>query len=259
MAERERRFTRRRFVQATTVAAVAALVAEGWVFAPRRLRVTNLRLSDRPRTRFVVWSDFHYEGDADYAGEIVATINGLKPDFVCFLGDLVHTLKNLEASLEFVAQIRFPVYGVAGNHDYNPSAWFAPHFKTFAATGGAWLMNRSVVPAGDRVELCGSAERYVGFVHEELGERPRVLLTHYPIAADETFGRKFDLVLAGHSHGGQVRLPGFGALLLPPLVGRYQLGRYATPAGPLYVTSGVGTYRLPVRLNCPPEIVVVEI
>lgn len=253
-----RRFTRRRFLGASVAALVAAFAAEAWAFEPRRLRITKLRLSDKPRARFVVWSDFHYEGDADYADKIVATINGLKPDFVCFLGDLVHTQKKLEAALEFVAQIRSPVYGVAGNHDYGPFASFTSHFRTFEATGGAWLMNRSVRPAGGHVELCGSAERYISFVPAE-SELPRVLLTHYPIAADETNGRKFSVVLAGHSHGGQIRLPGFGALLLPSLVGRYELGRYATPAGPLYVTSGVGTYRVPLRFNCPPEIVVVEV
>jgi len=69
----------------------------------------------------------------------------------------------------------------------------------------------------------------------------------------------FELMLAGHSHGGQVRVPFYGAPILPWGVGPYQLGYYETFAGPLYVGAGIGTYRLPVRINCRPEITVVTI
>jgi uncharacterized protein len=80
---------------------------------------------------------------------------------------------------------------------------------------------------------------------------------HYPGMANELKGRRFDLILAGHSHGGQVRLPFVGALILPHGVGPYDFGYYDTPAGPLYVNAGIGTYRIPVRWNCRPEITVV--
>jgi uncharacterized protein len=256
--ETKSKFTRRKFLGAAAAAVFCACMAEAVVFEPHRLRVSNLRLTEQPSSRFVLWSDFHYSGDADYAGEIVRTINSLRPDFVCFLGDLIDNRIYQQEALKFIGEIRHPVYGVPGNHDYNCRSSFALNREVFAATGGAWLVNRMVQPAGSKIELCGSAERYVGFIPRQ-SDGPRVLLTHYPITANETLGRTFSAVLAGHSHGGQVRLPLYGPVALPRYVGRYDMGFFTTPGGPLYVNVGVGTFKVPMRFNCPPEITVVEI
>ena len=72
--------------------------------------------------------------------------------------------------------------------------------------------------------------------------------------------RKFDLVLAGHSHGGQVRVPFYGSLVLPSHVDEYDMGLFQTTAGPLYVNPGIGCVgKYDVRFNCRPEITVIEI
>lgn len=225
---------------------------------PGRIRTSSIRFSKTPRTRFVFWSDFHYRGDEAYADEVVRTINALRPEFVCFLGDLVDDRNFQEPALEFVKRITVPVFGVPGNHDYHSRSSFALNRKGFEATGGAWLVNKMASAGAAGVQLCGSAERYVGFI-PTLHLTTRILLSHYPITANETFGRNFDALLAGHSHGGQVRLPFYGAVVLPRFVGHYEWGRYTTPGGPLYVTAGIGTYKLPARLNCPPEVVLAEI
>jgi predicted MPP superfamily phosphohydrolase len=70
---------------------------------------------------------------------------------------------------------------------------------------------------------------------------------------------KYDLILSGHSHGGQVRLPILGALIVPIGVDGYEKGWYFTPAGWLHVSSGLGTFFLPTRFFCRPEITLVEI
>jgi predicted MPP superfamily phosphohydrolase len=80
------------------------------------------------------------------------------------------------------------------------------------------------------------------------------MLTHFPQAVDKIGDTTFAVILAGHSHGGQVRLPFYGSLYLPPGVGRYDLGSFQTPVGPLHVTAGIGTSGLPVRFCCPPEL-----
>ena len=82
-------------------------------------------------------------------------------------------------------------------------------------------------------------------------------MTHYPLDADSVRGH-YDLILAGHSHGGQIRVPFFGAPVLPYRVGSYDRGRFETPAGPLYVNPGIGTYRYAARFWCRPEITVIE-
>jgi len=233
-------------------------MGEAFAFEPHRLKVNRIKLTAHPVARFVLWSDFHYNGDESYAEEIVSTINQLRPEFVCFVGDLVDNRAHQEAALRFVAKIQSPVYGVPGNHDYSSRCPFALNRKAFEATGGGWLVNRIVKPPGDRVELCGSAERLVSFIPPQ-SDRPRILLTHYPITANLCEGRMFSAVLAGHSHGGQVRLPLYGPVHLPRYVGRYDMGLFNTSSGPLYVNVGVGTYKVPARFNCPPEITVMEV
>ena len=84
------------------------------------------------------------------------------------------------------------------------------------------------------------------------------MLIHYPEGADKLGKTKLDLILAGHSHGGQVRLPFYGPLILPFGVGTYDLGLFQTPAGPLYVNAGIGYFYVNVRFNCGPEITVFE-
>jgi len=87
---------------------------------------------------------------------------------------------------------------------------------------------------------------------------PDVVISHYPAQADMLTGES-TLILAGHSHGGQVRLPLFGPLVLPPEVGSYDMGLFKTPAGQLHVSTGLGTSTIPVRFNCRPEITIVEV
>ena len=251
------KINRRRFLGLTALGLLGiAGGTEAFALEPQRLRVTRATFPGLSQTRFVVWSDFHYSGGAEYAHQVVSAINELRPEFICFLGDLIHERRYQEEALRFIAQLKAPVFGVPGNHDFASRSSFALNKKAFSATGGAYLVNEIARPL-DKIELCGSAERYVGFIPERQGDRPRVLLTHYPIAADETHGRKFSAILAGHSHGGQIRLPFCGALVVPPHVGRYDMGPFDTPGGPLYVNVGVGTYKIPARFNCPPEITLV--
>jgi predicted MPP superfamily phosphohydrolase len=86
-----------------------------------------------------------------------------------------------------------------------------------------------------------------------------ILLVHYPAWVKRLEGQKFDLILAGHSHGGQVRIPFYGPIIVPYAVDEYDLGLFQTKAGPLYVTSGIGWFPVPIRFNCRPEITVMEI
>jgi hypothetical protein len=68
-----------------------------------------------------------------------------------------------------------------------------------------------------------------------------------------------DLILAGHSHGGQVRVPFYGPIMLPFGVDEYDLGLFHTAPGPLYVNPGIGWFPVPIRFNCRPEITVIDI
>jgi hypothetical protein len=86
-----------------------------------------------------------------------------------------------------------------------------------------------------------------------------ILLAHEPDFADEASVMAVDLQLSGHSHGGQIWLPGLGAPWLPPLARRYPRGLYKIRETTLYTNVGLGTIHAPVRLNCPPEITLITL
>ena len=255
---KRRKLTRREFLGLGIAALPAAIGIDGRFIEPGWLRTTQFALGLDASCRFVQFSDLHYKGDAEYASEVVRTINGLEPEFVCFTGDLIEEARYAPAALEFIRRIERPVYGCPGNWDYNSHASFAAFEQAFRATGGDWLEDRTALLPAHDLELIGMGLRGVNVLGKARARR-RVLLIHYPIQADRLDGRKYDLILAGHSHGGQVRIPFFGAPVLPYGVGRYQLGRYESLGGPLYVNAGVGTYLLPVRFNCRPEITIIRL
>jgi hypothetical protein len=149
---------------------------------------------------------------------------------------------------------------VPGNHDYWSKAPFKDIAKCFQASGGAWLLDEPAVTSDKAFQITGAS--FFTFKKQPLQVAPgmrNIFLMHYPAWINKLAGRQFDLVLAGHSHGGQVRLPFYGPLFLPFGVDQYDLGMFRTAAGPLYVNPGIGWYPVPIRFNCRPEITVFEV
>jgi len=259
-----RPINRRRFL-ATFSAACAALpfsvTADAKWLEPTWLEVRQHKIGDgQPTHRLVHFTDLHYKGDQEYAQSVVHRINALSPDFVCFTGDIIEHARFLPEALEILSGIQSPVYGVPGNHDYWSHAPFSEIARCLAATGGAWLLDEQRTIADGSLNVLGATCRYPAPLRPSLNPGTKnILLMHYPAWVKRVGDQPFDLVLAGHSHGGQVRIPFYGAIILPPGVGKYDLGLFQTRAGPLYVGSGIGWYPLPVRFNCRPEITVFEI
>ncbi len=247
--------TRRKFLALGALALPTAIGGDACL-EPTNLRVTKLPLRENGSLRFVHFTDFHYKGDAAYAQHVIASINELGPAFVCFTGDLVEEKRFAPEALDFIRQIKAPVYGSPGNHDYRSQSPFPAYREAFAATGGAWLVDRSIVLAPHDLEIVGMGLIGIHALQQPRAAR-RLLLLHYPLMADTLGGPRFDLILAGHSHGGQVRIPFYGPPFLPWGVGHYDLGLFETPGGPLYVNAGIGTYYIPWRFNCRPEITLV--
>lgn len=253
------RLSRRALLRWVVYSSPFVAAGHGFLWEPEWVRVRTRQLTaDQPRTRFVHVSDLHHKGDRVYLEGVVRKINAVAPEFVCFTGDIVEETEHLAEALELMGRIRSPVYGVPGNHDFWSGADFNTVEKGFAATGGQWLVEHQVAVAKGEIVLTGTACNVPLQLQPRAGAR-NILLMHYPAWADTLTGRKFDLLLAGHSHGGQVRLPFIGALLVPDRVGRYELGLYETSAGPLHVSAGLGWFFLAVRFNCRPEITVFEV
>ncbi|HEY2125064.1 MAG TPA: metallophosphoesterase [Chthoniobacterales bacterium] len=250
--------TRRQFLTLTGLALPAAVIIDTRLVEPTNLRVAYFPANTDGALRFIHFSDFHHKGNAAYAEKVITTINNLEADFVCFTGDLIEEIKHLDEALHFIGQIKKPVYGCPGNHDYNCRAPFAEYERVFAATGGRWLVGQTVVLPEHDLELTGMSLEGVPMAQPRTVAR-RFLLTHYPKSIDHLDGHHYDWIMAGHSHGWQIRIPGYGPIALPYGVGPYDLGFFLTDKGPMYVNAGIGTYRIPWRFNCRPEITVVTI
>jgi len=251
--------TRRRFLALALAAAPSISLANAVALEPAWLRVSRLALpGGASPCRFVHISDLHYRGDLGFTENILSAIHKEQPEFVCFSGDLTETSDRVAEALEFIRAIGVPVYGVPGNHDHTSSTSFQSHQAAFAATGGAWLMNRSILTPDKSTENVG-LDSFLPLPLPPLRTGRRVVVAHYPIVADALSGGQSTLVLAGHSHGGQVRLPFIGPLYLPEGVGPYDHGLFTTRSGPLYVSAGLGTSMVHVRFDCRPEITVIEI
>jgi len=151
--------TRRKFLGLTALALPAAFGVDVALIEPTNLRIVQRRLSANARTRFVHFTDFHHKGDNGYAAKVVRTINQLKPQFACFTGDLVEHKSFAPEALDFIRQIGCPVYGIPGNHDYWSRASFADYDRAFSATGGAWLVDRSIVLPEHELELAFTHSR----------------------------------------------------------------------------------------------------
>jgi predicted MPP superfamily phosphohydrolase len=207
-------------------------------------------------------TDIHHRGDRTYLQKVVARINSLRPDSVCITGDLIGDMvdkqEHLDEVLSILSGIRSPVYGVPGNHDYWSKLSFDPIAECLAATGGAWLMDSTALTKDGFLHIIGLSGRTTSApVPPRMKGKINVLLMHYP-AWVKRLPDRYDLVLAGHSHGGQIRLPLYGAPVLPFSVDEYDLGLFHTPAGPLYVNPGLGWFPVAARFNCRPEITLFE-
>jgi len=254
------RFNRRHFLFLSVLAAPALVCADADWLEPHWVKIRTIKLAKKdPSHRIIHFTDVHHKGDRAYLESVVAKINKLSPDAVCFTGDLIEEKRFIPETLEILQKIKSPLYGVPGNHDYWSHASFADIGKAFAATGGAWLMDSQVTTADGKVHITGvTCLRGKPAALAPKANGKNILLIHYPLQAEKV-EHPFDLLLAGHSHGGQVRIPFFGPLVLPYWVGKYDMGMFHVAAGPLYVNPGIGWLVTPIRFNCRPEITIFEI
>lgn len=276
--------TRRQFLYTGAAAAIgaAALGTDGY-FESYRLQLRRLEIPLRRLPcqfdgfTIVQLSDFHYEEEfsALPIRRSVDMINNLRPDLVVFTGDFVTVpmfrlgshAASASANAAFpCAQIlsgikaRLGAFAILGNHDAysNP----ALVISALRAHGIPVIKNASVPieQGGARFWLAGIDDALEG--QPDLGAaiekipagEPIILLAHEPDFADEAALTPVDLQLSGHSHGGQIWIPGVGAPWLPPLARNYPRGFYKIENMVLYTNVGIGTIRAPIRINCVPEV-----
>lgn len=214
---------------------------------------------------FVLISDPHlgqYKG-AHFMERVVARINELEPDFVLIPGDFVYAINPKEITELFAAfqDLDMPVYAVLGNHDMAPAGELLDSSlsEILADYGVTWIDNQSTVV--DDIQILGLGELWN---HETdlrtfdslKPELINIAVVHNPDAAYSFPEDSLDLVVAGHTHGGQIRIPFLYRLVVPT---KYNWGTaqgwFEVKDNPIFITSGLGEIGLPMRLFNPPEIV----
>lgn len=281
-------------------AVAACLLAYSYFVEPSRLVVIDSEIAIPgldpafDGLRIVLISDIHGGSNDvtfDRLREVVARANEQEADLIFLLGDYVSEIisiqppsdDGLKMSMSLIADgltglsAKLGVFAVLGNHDggYGDSS-----VSTELERVGIRVLENEVAV----VEINGRPLRILGFkdhlnlaplwkhitsdaqkLLEKTGDGDIIALQHSPdiipeITGDKLISPKLRLVLAGHTHGGQVWLPIFGRAIIPSSYGqKYAYGHIRENGIDIFVTSGVGTSILPLRFMVPPEIAVLTL
>jgi predicted MPP superfamily phosphohydrolase len=227
--------------------------------------------------RIVQFSDVHIGRlmPQGHLTHIVEATNGLDPDIVVCTGDLLdHDMEQLEQAQELLRGVkhRHGLFMCLGNHEYYAAGEKMDELIAGVEDAGCVLLrdqNRKIPVGRDHlwvlgIDYPGRRQSPAMFDHALEGvaddDAPRIVLAHNPSCFWEGRERPIDLMLSGHTHGGQVSLGRIGELEISPvlLVEKYHAGQYEHEGRKLYVNSGTGHW-MPIRVNCPPEITVIEL
>ena len=247
-------------------------------------------------TAIVQLSDLHFDGlrlSDQMLGAAIAASNQVNPDLVVLTGDYVtddpRPIEELALRLRQLKS-RLGIYAVLGNHDIYPSGSKEKVSSALTQVGIQVLWNQIAYPFGQELPIVGLADLWSREFNPAIAlsqldpSVPRIVLSHNPDSAAKLQNWRVDLQLSGHTHGGQIVIPGLG-----PVPTWYQTVRRSVPkrlrgwipymreeyykvvqhwewaqgfhyvgANGLYVNRGLGTY-LPGRLFCPPEVTVITL
>jgi predicted MPP superfamily phosphohydrolase len=225
--------------------------------------------------RIAMISDIHSGPYMDYRdiAPYVDRINRLRPDAIVLPGDFVQNRnEEIEPVCDIFRKFEAPygVYGSTGNHDYFADA---DHIARELGNAGVTMLRNShakIDVKGEELALIGLDDVRSGHPFDALFRQaveglkpgtPNVLLCHKPYYLEEASEWGVDLMVSGHTHGGQIVLARvFGTVITPAaLISGYVEGLYRLDRTQLYVTRGIGTVGLPVRINCPPEITILTL
>ena len=286
--------SRRKFITASTTvvsgyafvgASVGAIQKDNYTVEETTIKIAGLS-PEQKGTKIILISDIHSGPfmDTDLMSNYVDVINDMKPDLIFIPGDMTNSKR--EEATPFAKSFRelkakYGVYATFGNHDYfNDVNYIADVINN--ETDIKLLRNEALLidVNGKPLSIMGTEDtqdsggksnpvisKYITQTVEKsnslLKEKninsagvPKILLTHKPYVFNDVSDLNFDLMLSGHTHGGQVVFFKLGDinLSIAATVHKYISGLYRNENKYLYVSRGIGTVGLPLRFNCPPEI-----
>jgi predicted MPP superfamily phosphohydrolase len=280
---RHMNFTRRQFLQIAGGLGIAvgipSAVEIGYAtrIEPRRVAIEErpIRIPRLPTAfegfRIALFSDIHLYPftPIQVVRDAVKLANSFRPDLVILPGDFVWREVGAAFDLVPVLSQLNPAHGafaVLGNHDHRMGPQIVA--QALGQAGIRLLCNEGVIiqRAHDSIYLAGIDSAWggtplpVAAFENRRGDLISIVAVHEPDFIRTLVPRfPVDLQLSGHSHGGQVRLPFLGPLILPPMGEIYDMGLYTVGTAQLYTTRGIGTVGVNVRFNCPPEVTAITL
>jgi hypothetical protein len=230
-----------------------------------RLPVPHRLLGGR---RAVHLSDLHIDSYLPRHDRAVGTVGDLNPDWIFITGDLLNIPDGLPHLFRFLGKLRSfaPVFLTLGNHDHYsgvPLDEFREqadrHKVTLLVNEATFIQTESGELAIAGVDDPSLHRADLRCIPSAARHRYTLLLAHAPNILDQLHAHhEVDLILCGHSHGGQWRFPGVPTVWLPPGCNGRLDGHHRKNGRKMYVNRGLGWSMLPLRVNCRPEIAVIE-
>ncbi|MEO0777781.1 MAG: metallophosphoesterase [Bacteroidota bacterium] len=217
--------------------------------------------------RILQISDLHLKSLGWKHQRLLRSIRRAQPDLIAITGDAIDAADQLELLDRFLGQLPMdtPVVAILGNWEYWGEVDLEALSDTYARHGGQLLINqhRQYTFSGRKVgitgidDFVGGSADYATAIRDYQAVDFHLVLTHCPVHCDwierERGPERIDLILAGHTHGGQITLLGY-APYCPPGSGTYVRGWYRERGLPLYVSKGVGTSVFPLRFGSRAEV-----
>jgi uncharacterized protein len=264
------------------VISVTVIMLDARYWAPKRLRVrfetitSSLIPPSMHNYKILFFSDLHYNNfiDEERTKKIITAINSVNAETVIFGGDLfdhpseftiTDSVKTQLINLLNNIQAPYGKFAVLGNHDYESAKITESVTNTLVQGNFEVLTNQSI-------RLHKNSEEFINLIGIDsmsLGvpaittafagtttDQFNLVVTHAPDLFDQLLTSNADLVLSGHSHGGQVRLPFLSSVYQPYGAEKYIAGKYYESNILMDISNGVGTTKIDVRFNAPAEIIV---
>jgi predicted MPP superfamily phosphohydrolase len=265
--------SRRQFLGTAIGLCGAGTTADAFLVEPRRVEVVRLDVTipglapSLAGCRLVHVTDVHLHGGIHAAaGRVLEVLDREKPEVVVLTGDICERLRYLEDLTAFARGARgtLGTFATMGNWERYGGIGPADAARAYERAGVRLLLNEAaeVGSGAGRLQIVGLDDPVSGGPDPRAAWRqvaagyPVLCLLHAPGFVDQPPMREVPppaLILAGHTHGGQIRLP-----LVPPLLpsgcGRFLAGWYHDAVGPLYVSRGIGTADIRARFRCAPEL-----
>ena len=203
-------------------------------------------------------SDLH--NNSKYIDILSEKILEIEPDYVVITGDFItYYNPRIDISMKLIESIQdiAPIYFVQGNHEYFSSCY--TDLKNQLSEKNVIVLEDEMIET-DNLNIIGLLDGSDTVIEPE-NDKFKLLLAHRPELFDKYVEMNVDLVLSGHTHGGQICIPFFGGFYAPNqgFFPKYLAGKYESDNTTMIISRGIGTGKIPFRLFCNPELVVIKI